>query len=269
MMRTALASGTLPLLLMVDAERAAAQIQDNSFLVEEAYNQEPGVVQHIATFDALVDPDSGPWAFSFTQEWPAASQTHQWSYTIPIEHDEETGLGDILLNYRWQAVGSGETKVAVSPRVSLSFPTGDEHEGFGRGELGVQVNLPISVALGDAFVTHWNAGGTVGPEWGRAVDASATTKDVALGASLIWLAAPKLNPMFEVVWLREESVVGDDETESASALVINPGIRGAIDLECGLQIVPGVSVPIVFPDEERETSVFGYLSLEHPFRHAN
>jgi hypothetical protein len=28
-------------------------IQDNSFLAEEAYNQEPGVVQHIQTFTHL------------------------------------------------------------------------------------------------------------------------------------------------------------------------------------------------------------------------
>jgi hypothetical protein len=29
---------------------APSQIQDNSFLIEEAYNQDPGVVQHIQTF---------------------------------------------------------------------------------------------------------------------------------------------------------------------------------------------------------------------------
>jgi hypothetical protein len=30
-----------------DDKRPAAAIQDNSFLIEEAYNQEEGVVQHI------------------------------------------------------------------------------------------------------------------------------------------------------------------------------------------------------------------------------
>ena len=32
---------------------AAGQIQDNSFLIEEAYNQEANVVQHISTFSRM------------------------------------------------------------------------------------------------------------------------------------------------------------------------------------------------------------------------
>ena len=43
-------------------------IQDNSFLVEEAYNQEFGVVQHISGFTRFWD--SKDWAYTFTQEWP-------------------------------------------------------------------------------------------------------------------------------------------------------------------------------------------------------
>ena len=43
------------------AELNAAPIQDNSFLVEEAYNQEDGVVQHISFFQYL--PTTG-WAFT-------------------------------------------------------------------------------------------------------------------------------------------------------------------------------------------------------------
>ena len=70
-------------------------IADNSFLIEEAYNQEAGVVQHISTF---VRPDGGgAWAYSFTQEWPFPGMRHQLSYTIPVLHDRArgTGLGDI------------------------------------------------------------------------------------------------------------------------------------------------------------------------------
>jgi hypothetical protein len=44
------------LLLAVTAAARADEprrpIQDNSFLVEEAYNQEPGVIQHVARFTA-------------------------------------------------------------------------------------------------------------------------------------------------------------------------------------------------------------------------
>src|SRR4051794_6428190 len=50
------------------AAQGEPQIQDNSFFVEEAYNQERGVVQHISTFSRMWN--SKDWAYSFTQEWP-------------------------------------------------------------------------------------------------------------------------------------------------------------------------------------------------------
>jgi hypothetical protein len=57
------------------------EIQDNSFLVEEAYNQEFGVVQHIQTLQRVWD--SNDWVYTFTQEWPVdASPRHQLSYTL-------------------------------------------------------------------------------------------------------------------------------------------------------------------------------------------
>ena len=52
------------------------EIEDNSFLVEEAFNQEAGVVQTI--FGGLLFQQSG-WALTFTQEWPAPSIRHQLS----------------------------------------------------------------------------------------------------------------------------------------------------------------------------------------------
>ena len=65
------------------AEPLAKGIQDNSFLVEEAYNQEPGVVQHIFNLPILFAGHEKDISPSFTQEWPIFSQTHQFSYTIP------------------------------------------------------------------------------------------------------------------------------------------------------------------------------------------
>src|SRR5882672_4873652 len=60
-------------------------IQDNSFLVEEAYNQNFGVVQHISSFTRFFD--SKDWVYTFTQEWPVpGDERHQLSYTIPVQH---------------------------------------------------------------------------------------------------------------------------------------------------------------------------------------
>jgi len=44
------------------------RIEDNSFLIEEAYNQERGVVQHISAWERSLG--SSAWGFAFTQEWP-------------------------------------------------------------------------------------------------------------------------------------------------------------------------------------------------------
>src|SRR4249920_3324386 len=61
------------------------QIQDNSFLVEEAYNQERRVVQHISTFSRMWN--SKDWSYSFTQEWPGLRNwRHQFSYTFVGMH---------------------------------------------------------------------------------------------------------------------------------------------------------------------------------------
>ena len=112
-------------------------IQDNSFLVEEAYNQEFGVVQHIQSFQRLWN--RGDWAYTFTQEWPVdPSPRNQLSYTLTAFHSGDQpgtggGFGDVILNYRYQALGSGESTLAFSPRLSVLFPTGDASLGRGHG----------------------------------------------------------------------------------------------------------------------------------------
>ena len=57
-----------------------AAIQDNSFLIEEAYNQEDGVIQHISTFERLTN--SRDWVYSQTDEWPVRTYKHQVSVTL-------------------------------------------------------------------------------------------------------------------------------------------------------------------------------------------
>jgi hypothetical protein len=64
-------------------EPLAKGIQDNSFFIEEAYNQKPGVVQHIFNLPSFFAGHAHEIMPSLTQEWPVFSQTHQFSYTIP------------------------------------------------------------------------------------------------------------------------------------------------------------------------------------------
>src|SRR4029453_11309832 len=100
------AAGALaPLVTAIASEPLAKGIQDNSFFVEEAYNQEPGVVQHILNVPINFTNGSAETTPSFTQEWPVFSQTHQFSYTIPyVFTEDDNGLADMRLNYRLQAL---------------------------------------------------------------------------------------------------------------------------------------------------------------------
>jgi hypothetical protein len=225
---------------------AAPGIQDNSFLVEEAYNQNFGVVQHISSFTRFFD--SKDWNYTFTQEWPApGDERHQLSYTLVALHagafpGSGVGIGDVFLNYRYQLVGSGETRVAFSPRLSLIFPTGDSTVGRGSGSFGLQTNLPLSVVLGRKLVSHWNAGATFFPHAQDASGDRAATAGYNFGQSFIWLTNARFNVMLETVFARSQTVVSSDHTEWTSSLFLSPGVRWAYNFKNGLQIVPGIGV---------------------------
>ncbi|HUR00552.1 MAG TPA: hypothetical protein VM166_13955, partial [Gemmatimonadaceae bacterium] len=246
----------------------APPIMDNSFLVEEAYNQESGVVQHISTFSHAVKGAS--WIYTFTQEWPLAGQKHQLSYTIPVARNvddasAQTGLGDIALNYRYQVAGIGDARFAFAPRITVLLPTGSSRRALGAGGPGLQFNLPLSVGLTTQLVSHSNAGMTFTPRARDVFDNSAATATYALGQSVIWLVHPKLNLMLETAWTAAEETIGPGQTQQSTEFLVSPGLRGAIDFASGLQIVPGLAFPFGIGKDRGEKAVFVYLSFEHPF----
>jgi len=260
---TLLTIGCLTLPAAAAVAQDAGPIQDNSFLIEEAYNQESGVVQHIST---LQRSRSGDLVYSFTQEWPATSIEHQLSYTVPIQRvDDSSGIGDVALNYRYQWIGDGDAQLAVSPRVSVLLPTGDERKGLGLGGTGLQVNLPVSYVLNASFVTHWNVGATLTPDARGDSGSDFHKSDFNLGASVIWLASDTINLMLESVYYSTESADAAGHKHRDSAVYLSPGIRGAFNLANGLQIVPGFAVPVGIGASSEDYSIFAYLSFEHPF----
>jgi outer membrane putative beta-barrel porin/alpha-amylase len=244
-----------------------APIQDNSFLVEEAYNQEEGVVQHINTFTRL--RNSGEWAYTFTQEWPAPGVKHQLSFTLPVAGGSAVdgrGIGDVALNYRYQWIGDGQAPVAVAPRLSLLLPTGSVDEGRGTGAVGFQVNLPMSTVLSRRWVAHWNAGATYTPSAEDAAGENADIESYNLGQSFIWQPSSRLNFMLETAWTSERTSPARGSKVTAESLFVSPGIRWAHNFPSGLQIVPGIAVPIGVGPSDGDKAVFLYLSFEHPFR---
>jgi len=256
-----------PATLQTSSPQTPQGIQDNSFLIEEAYNQESGVVQHINSFIRSRD---GSWVYTFTQEWPLFGLKNQLSYTIPIVKVEllpgvATGVGDIAINYRYQLVGNGDSRVAVAPRLTILLPTGDARKQLGAGGTGLQFNIPVSLVINKSLVTHLNAGGTFTPAAKNALGEKAETASYNLGHSLIWLARPTFNVMLETVWNSIEVVAGRNKTERAQTLLLSPGVRWAYNFKNGLQIVPGVAFPLGVGPSSGSRSVLLYLSFEHPF----
>ena len=233
------------------------EIKDNSFFIEESFNQDPGVVQHIFTLlrsrGRGADPDS--WEFTFTQEWPVAGMKHQLSYTIPYTsiHGQASGLEDILINYRFQAATEDKDGIAISPRFSLILPTGKT--GLGEGSAGFDFGLPLSRQVSD-FYFHLNAGGTWFP--------FSDSRTYRISGSAIWQAHPKLNLMLEFLAAAERSVEDLRAAWTHPVLAI-PGFRTAVNIS-SVQLVWGIGVPMALTGSAPPRGLFLYFSIEHPFR---
>jgi hypothetical protein len=259
----------LPALVLLVVPSLAAQapppIQDNSFLIEEAYNQERGVVQHISVF--AWERKSRDWSFGFTQEWPFRSQHHQLSYTVSLlRAGAAAGPGDVFLNYRIQAFGGRGARVWIAPRLSAIVPTGSWRAGRGDGVVGWEVRLPGSFELASWASLHLNAGVTLHPSARSTAGDRATLVDAMGGASVIFMLRPTLNVLLESVVQNGAAVIGPGQTTRSTSVVLSPGVRWAHNSASGLQIVPGAAYTIGLGDASERSGLLLYLSFEHSFR---
>ncbi len=231
-------------------------IMDNSFLVEEAFNQERGIFQNIFGFHR----SGGEWEFAFTQEWPLGSQKHQFSYTLPfLDHSSRNaGIGDVQINYRFQATTEEGGGPAFSPRLSLILPT----DGSGDDSLGLQVNLPVSRQRGDVYF-HANAGFTWLPR-AEGADERVSLLTPQISASAIYRLRPMFNLMLENVLEFEQSAAPGGGTARQTVYTLAPGARGGWNLG-DHQLILGGAIPISFAGETN-AGVFLYFSYELPFK---
>jgi hypothetical protein len=253
-----------------DSQRPIDGIMDNSFFVEEAYNQEPGIVQHIFTAGYSVSHLSHPGDkrhdLMFTQEWPAYGEAHQFSYTLPYSFAREEGrwtdgIGDVLLNYRYQAYFDEKSLTAFAPRFSLVLPTGNEHKGFGNGNLGYQWNLPFSTTFGDRLFAHANAGLTFLPNSGE--EPKHDFLNYNLGSSFIYCFSGSFNFLIEWVGNWNETVASTGRVEREFASFISPGVRYALNFRNGSQLVLGLALPLGLTSSTAEIGGLFYFSFEH------
>jgi len=246
--------------------RPAMGVQDNSFLIEEAYNQEAGVVQHIFNLSRsvtrLAGPDDKQWLMTFTQEWPIGTMDHQFSYTLPYSYIESGGqsahgLGDIFINYRYQVATETATRPAFAPRFSLIVPTGDEGKGLGDGTVGYQINLPLSKVVSDRWTLHANAGVTFLPDV-QGEDLFSYN----LGGSAIFAVSRRLNLMLEAIANFDDQAGGKRET----SVILSPGVRYAFNFKNDSQVVIGLAAPIGVSAAAPDYGLFLYFSYEHFFK---
>ena len=232
------------------------KITDNSFLVEEAFNQEAGIFQNI--FNA--SRSESVWTSTFTQEWPIVSQTHQFSYTLAWAHSDRFSFGDAMLNYRYQAMTEGAGKPAFSPRLSVILPTANDIDVG--DSWGLQFNLPFSKQTGDVY-WHWNAGLTWRPsaDFGKG---SENLESPFLAGSAIFRVKPMFHAMLESV-LTYEDLPSTEGIGHERLFTLSPGIRGGWDLG-EKQLILGLAVPVTWAAGHHETAAFLYASYELPFK---
>ena len=254
-------------------------IEDNSMFIEEAFNQEAGIIQHISNFVF----NGGDFIYNYTQEIPLADVKHQFSFGVSYASLKKpddiavqnknyitNGLGDIYLNYRPMILGKKDWALVI-PRFTVIVPTGNARYGLGLGSWGAQFNLAVTKRLNKKITTHYNAGYTLMTKAdhytytseGNPVltyEKNIGTKNI--GVSAIWLVKPKFNLMVEYVSTFGKEMEDDGSLTKMNTSIINPGFRFAIDIG-KVQIVPGAGIPLNFTNNTFDaTGGFIYLSIE-------
>jgi DtxR family Mn-dependent transcriptional regulator len=235
------------------------EITDNSFLVEEAFNQEPGVFQNIL---GIYAPGDGSWASAFTQEWPVRIQAHQLSYTVAFTRTaDHSGIGDLFLHYRLQLWDESPRRPAFAPRVSLVLPTEESQTGIDHGSPGWEMNLPFSKQYEDLYV-HWNVGFTHLPS-ASGISAEHNLITPRIAASGIWRVRSMMNLLLEGVFEWPEEITGTSTKRTHTTTLI-PGLRTGWNVG-DAQTIVGIGVPVSFVSGSTDAGVFGYFSYELPF----
>ena len=244
-------------------------ITDNSFLVEEGFNQEPGVVQNLFAFERT---GPGGWEAKFVQEWPLRSMRHQVSYALGFARDGGASqFSNVSLDYRLQVWTEGSGRPAFSPRASLLVNRESLETPETEGAAGVEFSLPFSKRTGPVYF-HWNAGLRWFPSastFNRSLPQIAQSDDVSLSTpfaagSAIVAVRPMLNLLLEVAAESDHAVVGPGEAARSAVFTVSPGARSGVNLG-DAQIVVGLAFPFVRQDGETDAGVLGYASYELPF----
>jgi hypothetical protein len=246
--------------------QAFARIEDNSFLLEEAFNQEWGVYQFIQKYQT--SKVAKGYEYSFENEIPISDKTHQFSYgfaRLREDANSESAISDTTLNYRWQPLN--KDGFLLAERFGLIVPTGRVNKGGGNGVYGVEFMQAATLTVRDNVMNHWNMGFSVLPNAkSKGIDKRRTLTSFTAGSSLVWLCQDNLNFLLEGLLQSSQSTNPDGSKTPETTFTINPGVRFALDFDyLDTQVVPGISFPTELLNGPTEHGVLVYLSIEPKF----
>ena len=247
---------------------------DYSFLIEEAYNQEQGEVQHTLTAVYSNDFRRRGWSFNFEQEWWLFTEDHQVAFSIPFSHireegENQRGVGDVLIEYRYQLTEEGPNVPAVAPKFSLILPTGDRDKGTGNGVVGYEWSIAASKKVAPRLALHANLGLTYLPKVrvplddGLRLSPKRSLVSYDVGASVVFALTSNFHTLLEWVGEFEQEIGDKGKKERVFKAILSPGIRAAVINKDGLQTVLGVGIPIGVSGPAENYGVFLYFSIEH------
>jgi hypothetical protein len=247
---------------------------DHSFLLEEAYNQERGEVQHTLKAVYIRDSRRRGWSFNFEQEWWLFTEGHQLAFSIPFSHlreegEKQRGVGDIPIEYRYQLTEEERKVPAVAPKFSLILPTGDRDKGTGNGVVGYEWSIAASKKVASRFALHANLGLSYFPkvraplENGHRLSPKRSLVSYDVGASAVFALSSDIHLLLEWVGEFEEEINDKGKRERVFSAILSPGIRAAVVNKNALQTVVGVGIPIGVTGPAENYGVFLYFSVEH------
>jgi hypothetical protein len=250
------------------------KIEDNSFLLDEAFTQEKGVMQFISNFH-WSNLGSNGMAYTFTHEIPVVNNHHQVSYTVqyhfsqPFGETRYSGPGDATIGYTYLVAGKDDWMMMV-PQINFIIPAGDPVKGLGHGGFGGNLGLALTKRLSSAIVTHYNISHTIiyqadyymNTAHAENRKAEKNIKIETFAAGVIWYPTSRFNLMFESVANYLNDIQANGSGLRGWQLTSNPGLRFAADLHKAL-LVAGASFPYTFDvNSKGQAGIFVYLSLE-------
>lgn len=231
-MRAAIVATALLLFAISASASHPLRIEDFHFFPESGWNRDDAALQYNTLLFGAT------FAHEINQEW-SKNGRHQLGFTVPLYTDRITGFGDATLNYRYQLLGNDGSRFGVAPRLSLVLPT--RSRSYGERSDGLQVSVPLSIALSSRVESHTNLALT----WFR----TRHERELSAGQGFAFQATERASLAVDAQYTRASG--------GAHVVVVRPSFQYAFDAPGGITIAPGIAAPL-------GDGIMFFVAIEHP-----